>query len=463
MATTNMRIVIRRDTYDNWFNNGDVVLLQGEQGYETDRGRMKIGVEGTTWADLPYFAGGITGIDGDTIIMDASGKIMLNSDSVIGNLGDAENVKDYVDTKDDALAAAITAEAAAREAGDTALGARIDALTEASENGDTTLAADLADSVAALVAADEFETSERLTADGTLQVQISLVAADVNSLDQKVEGYKGISDQGDISLGLYVDSVDAKFGSMTAPGQAPSATVTDFVGLVTGNLGGVNVKTYSDNGDSVLGAQISALQDMDTVLGSQINERVAADAAQDARLDALELDSVTATDLSDSVTALLAADAVQDGRLDALELDSVTATDLSDSVTALLAADAVQDGRLDALEADTISGGTGVTITNGEIAIGQDVATSEEVTFSKVTATNGVYADLVNAGGDVILDVNTGAVAGNASGVSYLEYNSGTGGDLTDLTTAANGNFAVDTNTSTVHIRVTGGWVQISN
>jgi len=379
--------------------------------------------------------------------MDAAGVISLNEDSVIGDLGTAANVKEYVDAKDDALAQSIIDEAAAREAGDTALGARIDALTESSENADTALAAQLADSIEAV-------NDQRGASDSALQLQISSNLNGINAntaaiadVDNKVVLLSDQSASGDEAVyesvvGMLQDSVtaleaadtalDDKFGSLTAPGQAASANVTDFVGLVTGNLGGVNVKTYSDAGDSVLGGQISALQDMDTTLGAQINERVAADA-------------------------------VQDGRLDALEADSVTATELADTVTALEAADAVQDGRLDALEADTISGGTGVTITDGEIAIGQDVATSEEVTFSKVTATNGVYADLVNAGGDVILDVSTGAVTGNASGVSYLEYASGSGGTLNDLTTAVNGNFAVDTTTSTVHIRVTGGWVQISN
>lgn len=85
MATTNMRIVIRRDTALNWSNNSDVVLLSGEQGYETDTKMMKIGNGVSSYADLPYFAGGITDIDGETIVMDAAGKIRLNSESVIGN------------------------------------------------------------------------------------------------------------------------------------------------------------------------------------------------------------------------------------------------------------------------------------------------------------------------------------------------------------------------------------------
>ena len=137
MATTNMRIVIRRDTSTNWNNVGaSVVLLAGEQGYETNTGKMKIGNGEDVWNDLPYYTGGITDIDHDTIVMDAAGVIRLNSESVIGEIG-TDTIKEYVDLKDTALsvrideeaaarAAADEAEAAVREADDTALGARID-------------------------------------------------------------------------------------------------------------------------------------------------------------------------------------------------------------------------------------------------------------------------------------------------------------------------------------------------
>ena len=51
------RIQLRRDTSENWSVNNPV-LFQGEAGYETDAGYLKIGNGITPWNDLPYFMGG---------------------------------------------------------------------------------------------------------------------------------------------------------------------------------------------------------------------------------------------------------------------------------------------------------------------------------------------------------------------------------------------------------------------
>jgi hypothetical protein len=60
------RFQIRRDTSTNWAAN-DPKLADGEMGYETNTGRMKIGDGMHLWNDLPYFpsASNLTGtIDG---------------------------------------------------------------------------------------------------------------------------------------------------------------------------------------------------------------------------------------------------------------------------------------------------------------------------------------------------------------------------------------------------------------
>ena len=300
-----MRIVIRRDDSVAWADNGDVVtLLSGEQGYEVNTGKLKIGDGLEVWNNLPYFAGGITDYDNLTLITDASGVLMLNEESVIGNLGNATTVQEYVDLKDSALVTQILAEEAARELGDSILSDRIDALTVASEEADTALAAELGDSIAAL-------EERSASSDSALQLSIAFNQSSINGLDTQITNNKNESQSADDAIHLRIDSVDAKFGSLTAPGQAASDNVTDFVGLVTGNLGGVNVKTYSDAGDSVLGSQISALEAADTVLGGQINALVAADTVEAAARVAGD-DSVAAM-LGASVTALEAAD-------DAIEL-----------------------------------------------------------------------------------------------------------------------------------------------
>lgn len=47
------RIQIRRDTAANW-TTANPVLAQGEEGWETDTGNMKIGDGSTHWASLAY-------------------------------------------------------------------------------------------------------------------------------------------------------------------------------------------------------------------------------------------------------------------------------------------------------------------------------------------------------------------------------------------------------------------------
>ena len=49
-------IQIRRDTSTNW-QTINPTLAQGELGYETDTGKLKIGDGVTAWNDLPYFGG----------------------------------------------------------------------------------------------------------------------------------------------------------------------------------------------------------------------------------------------------------------------------------------------------------------------------------------------------------------------------------------------------------------------
>ena len=62
------KIQIRRDTAANW-TSANPTLSQGEQGYETDTGKLKIGDGSTAWTSLGYSfessAGGATGTDYD--------------------------------------------------------------------------------------------------------------------------------------------------------------------------------------------------------------------------------------------------------------------------------------------------------------------------------------------------------------------------------------------------------------
>jgi hypothetical protein len=51
------QIKLRRDTAANWTANSTVVLAQGEPGFETNTGKLKIGDGTSTWAQLNYFGG----------------------------------------------------------------------------------------------------------------------------------------------------------------------------------------------------------------------------------------------------------------------------------------------------------------------------------------------------------------------------------------------------------------------
>lgn len=61
----NAKILIRRDTSANWVA-ANPVLGDGEQGYEKDTEKMKIGDGLRTWIQLPYVKGGQPGIIGPT-------------------------------------------------------------------------------------------------------------------------------------------------------------------------------------------------------------------------------------------------------------------------------------------------------------------------------------------------------------------------------------------------------------
>jgi hypothetical protein len=50
------RILLRRDSSVNW-DEANPVLLEGEPGYETDTGKMKIGDGSSTWSALDYYGG----------------------------------------------------------------------------------------------------------------------------------------------------------------------------------------------------------------------------------------------------------------------------------------------------------------------------------------------------------------------------------------------------------------------
>jgi hypothetical protein len=78
MALQVAQIVLRRGTAAEW-DAANPVLAEGEQGYEKDTRRLKIGDGATSWRSLPYFIPG--GVFGGVIREATNGSVPARSTS----------------------------------------------------------------------------------------------------------------------------------------------------------------------------------------------------------------------------------------------------------------------------------------------------------------------------------------------------------------------------------------------
>lgn len=93
MADTKMRIKIRRDISTKW-TDINPKLLSGEQGFEVDTGKMKIGDGSSRWNTLPYFGNDISQSQGTILttridLLDSS----INKLKKLQVYSDAEELK----------------------------------------------------------------------------------------------------------------------------------------------------------------------------------------------------------------------------------------------------------------------------------------------------------------------------------------------------------------------------------
>ena len=154
-------------------------------------------------------------------------------------------------------------------------------------------------------------------------------------------------------------------------GQLTVGSVSDGRGTSRGHTSATITVSASTGAVTVTIPGTAAAQ---ALVDAEATIRAAADTALDARLDAIEADYLTSTDLtglasssalSAETSARQSADTALDGRLDAIEADYSTSTEVATAVAAettrATTAEGALDGRLDAIE------GLGPLATDAEV------------------------------------------------------------------------------------------------
>lgn len=93
MATTRQRIQLRRDTAAAW-TAANPTLAQGEPGFETDTGLLKIGDGTTAWAALSYTSSPLLeGLNDVTTTDKVDGSVLIYSSATSKFVADDVNTK----------------------------------------------------------------------------------------------------------------------------------------------------------------------------------------------------------------------------------------------------------------------------------------------------------------------------------------------------------------------------------
>jgi hypothetical protein len=214
---------------------------------------------------------------------------------------------------------------------------------------------------------------------------------------------------------LGVDGT-ATFGSTVSASAVPTADAH----LVN--------KLYADN--LVAGVDLSGIATNTAAITAESVARINADNALSGRLDTLEADPTTATDLAAETTARTNADTALSGRLDTLEADATTQTLLDAEATARANADTLLDGRLDTLEADpttaTALASEATTRANADTALSGRLNTLEAdpTTATAVTSAIAVETAARQAADALLLPLAGGTMSG------AIELGSGGGNEV---------------------------------
>jgi hypothetical protein len=363
MAT---RIQLRRDTAANWTSE-DPTLAQGELGYETDTGKLKLGDGLTAWTSLDYYytTATLDEISDVTITSAADGDFLRwngvawINDAV--NLG-TDSVGDYVESVTAGTGVTILGGTGEGAAASVSIGQEVETTSDVTFNTVT------ADIVGNADSASILETARIIQLSGDVAGSVSFDGStDVNiaATVQPDSVALGADTTGD-----YVQNLVAGTGVNLADNSGEGSTPTIAIGQSVGT------------GDDVTFNSVTASL-TGNVTGDVSGNAGTASALQTPRVFTVD------GDVAGSVSF--------DGSADV----TITTTVQPDSVA--LGTDTTGD------YTEGVSGGTGVTVTGGSgegntpsIAIGQDVSTTSNVTFNSVATT----ADLT-VGGNLTVNGTT--------------------------------------------------------
>ena len=318
MATTNTRIVIRRDVSTTW-STVNPELLTGEQGLETDTGKLKIG-EGKTWNATGYSAYLPSEVDAkvsdeatvragvdNTLQTDLNGAKarieVLEADPTTSAYVDAQ-----VSAEATARTSADTTEASTRAAADTTLQGNIDTVdgrVTAETAGRIDAFSQLDTAINANTQAISDETASREAADNALTDIDTALGNRISTLESEsaTETYV------DNGLALKADLTGATFtGDVEAVNITSTGTITGNVtGALTGpSQGNHTGNVYSGDGTTVL-VDASAGNLKGYLIGTvnSTNETTVLDPGSDGT-DATFTGSVTGNVTGNAATASLA-------------------------------------------------------------------------------------------------------------------------------------------------------------
>jgi len=493
------QIQLRRDTASNW-TSANPTLAQGELGYETDTGKIKIGDGSTAWTSLDYYynAAGLNDISDVTITSAADGDFLRwNGSAWINdavNLG-TDSVGDYVESLVAGTGVSLTNNTGEGATPTVAIGQAVGTTDNVTFNTlttdagitvgghivpDTDVTYDLGStdnrfrdlylsgttidlggveitSDGSTVSIPSLSTTSGLTGDltGNADTASALETARTIQISGDASGSASFDGSGDINIAVTIQPDSVALGTDTTGNYTESVTGGTGV-TVTGGTGEGNTPTVAigqavSTTDNVTFNTVTA--DLTGDVTGNVTGNVTGDLTGDVTGNVtgdVTGNADTATTLATARTISLSGDVAGSVSFDGSANVDIAATIQANSIA--LGTDTTGD------YVANLVNGTGITLANnsGEsaqptISIGQDVATSANVAFNTVTlgaaptqathAATKSYVDNLAAG----IDWHEAARLATAAALPDTPtYSNGTSGDGATLTAGSQARLLID-------------------